>query len=155
MAETDRGPFRLEVDRWDLEESDAAPESGPAKRRKLSLSLKPKDSGSTERFVFLDNAKVEALYVPKNTEKALNGLYLRFVRGVTSAMSISGKNLTSKYRRIYWHLLIKSFFVNGLVCSSRKLGKRTAQNTLLRLSIYFTVFVSCVNIFYKFCSLVA
>ena len=63
--------FRLEVDGWDLEESDAAPESGPAKRRKLSLSLKPKDSGSTERFVFLDNAKVEALnkrYVPKNTE---------------------------------------------------------------------------------------
>ena len=38
----------------------------------LLLSLKPKDSGSTEWFVFLDNAKVEALnkrYVPKNTEK--------------------------------------------------------------------------------------
>ena len=71
--------FRLEVDGWDLEESDAAPESGPAKRRKLSLSLKPKDSGSTERFVFLDNAKVEALnkrYVPyyPNFKLCLAGL---------------------------------------------------------------------------------
>ena len=66
--------FHLEVDGWDLEESDAAPESGPAKRRKLSLSLKQKDSGSTERFVFLDNAKVEALnkrYVPLSGARVL------------------------------------------------------------------------------------
>ena len=43
------------------------------KRRKLSLSLNRKEPCSTERFVFLDNAKAEALnkrYVPKNTEKS-------------------------------------------------------------------------------------
>ena len=43
------------------------------KRRKLSLSLNRKEPCSTERFVFLDNVKAEALnkrYVPKNTEKS-------------------------------------------------------------------------------------
>ena len=71
MAEATEA-FRLEVDGWDLE-NDAASESGPAKRRKLSLSLNRKEPCSTERFVFLDNAKAEALnkrYVPKNTEKS-------------------------------------------------------------------------------------
>ena len=71
MAEATEA-FHLEVDGWDLE-NDAASESGPAKRRKLSLSLNRKEPCSTERFVFLDNAKAEALnnrYVPKNTEKS-------------------------------------------------------------------------------------
>ena len=64
--------FRLEVDGWesDAAPEDAAPESGPAKRRKLSLSLKRKDSGSSERLVFLDNAEtLNKRYVPKNTER--------------------------------------------------------------------------------------
>lgn len=102
------------------------------KKRQVSVS-ENNDSLSTEQFVFLNNARVEALskrYVLKNMEKSTQwALSL----GGTSAISIS---MTTKFLKIYLHLLITLFFANGLVFSLWKSGKRMALNSLLRWFIF-------------------
>ena len=69
--------FRLNVEGWGPIEEDSTPdrsaEQPSAKKPRLSLSLNKRATSTAERFVFVDEAKSEALskrYVPKNTEKS-------------------------------------------------------------------------------------